>query len=843
MFSGSGKAIFDKSLEKATSQQLLEPDWDSILAVCDSIRQGDVKAKYALDSIKKKVGHENPNVGKYALQVLESVVKNCGPPIHQEIASKESMDFLKDLARAPKIPEAIKMKILELIQVWSHAFRNDSNYKCVQDTFNQMKLEGFSFPEFKESDAMFAAELAPEWKDGDNCYTCRITFTTFTRKHHCRRCGQIFCHKCSSFNSTIPALGIEKEVRVCEQCFSKLKKLPEGAGKDDSLPASYLASPLSKQSQLPPKRSEEELREQEELALALALSQSEAEAKESEKKRLTASWASHSAAPARAEGRAEEPRPSEVIATRAPKFEIDDGVAPELARYLNRDFWEKKQQHTLVKTGASGGGIGGSSQPVTQPSAPEATHAEPRASVAGIGTADAPSADAGAAPLHNGVSGPDVVIDEEFLQVLSGSVDVFVNRMRSDSQRGRSIATDSSVQTLFEALQNMHPRLLAYMHGQEDRRAYHESLQDKLSQLKDARDALVALRDEHAERRRREAEERERQRQVQMAHKLDAMRKKKHEYLAHQRQLALQKMQEQERDLQARLEQQKQLTLMRQMQLHGFPQEFQPGFMPGYQQPVQSVGGGMYYSGPGTAMYSQQQQHPMVNDMASLQYQHAVLAGQGSMVAPPPGSVADQPSLGWQQQLPTAGQVLQQQQQPLLPQGYAAAPALHSGDAAYRMHDLATSLPPPVAMQPYSGAATGMTYSQAMGGSTAAYQQVPSTDAAAAGPQYQTMPAGAAGSTSGAGGGGGMGQLPGSTAQAPYQPPYYPAQQQQSSFPQLQQPQAFQQQMPGPFPQQSLYQQQQPLQQVQPPSAAAAYQQPQQLPPAQQYDNQLIIFD
>ncbi len=29
--------------EKATSQLLLEPDWDSILQICDSIRQGDVQ--------------------------------------------------------------------------------------------------------------------------------------------------------------------------------------------------------------------------------------------------------------------------------------------------------------------------------------------------------------------------------------------------------------------------------------------------------------------------------------------------------------------------------------------------------------------------------------------------------------------------------------------------------------------------------------------------------------------------------------------------------------------------------------------------------------------------------
>ena len=55
--------------------------------------------------------------------------------------------------------------------------------------------------------------------------------------------------------------------------------------------------------------------------------------------------------------------------------------------------------------------------------------------------------------------------------------------------------------------------------------------------MRDARAALDALREEEKERRRREAEEAERQRQIQMAYKLDQMRKKKAEYLEYQRQV------------------------------------------------------------------------------------------------------------------------------------------------------------------------------------------------------------------------------------------------------------------------------------------------------------------
>ncbi|XP_076454179.1 WD repeat and FYVE domain-containing protein 2-like [Babylonia areolata] len=73
----------------------------------------------------------------------------------------------------------------------------------------------------------------PEWMDGDACSKCQCPFfwnfrrmwvekTIGNRQHHCRRCGQVFCNKCSSKRSTIPPLGYEYEVRVCDDCYSQI---------------------------------------------------------------------------------------------------------------------------------------------------------------------------------------------------------------------------------------------------------------------------------------------------------------------------------------------------------------------------------------------------------------------------------------------------------------------------------------------------------------------------------------------------------------------------------------------------------------------------------------------
>lgn len=72
---------------------------------------------------------------------------------------------------------------------------------------------------------------APQWLDDSartKCALCDATFGTFTRKHHCRRCGEIVCDKCSGHTKNVahPAVKpkakeAEKQpVRVCDACFN-----------------------------------------------------------------------------------------------------------------------------------------------------------------------------------------------------------------------------------------------------------------------------------------------------------------------------------------------------------------------------------------------------------------------------------------------------------------------------------------------------------------------------------------------------------------------------------------------------------------------------------------------
>nr|CAG4646226.1 EOG090X05AE [Macrothrix elegans] len=565
---------FDKQLEKATSHLLLEPDWQSIIQICDIICQGDCQPKYAIAAIKKRFYNQNPYVALYGLQVLESVVKNCGAPIHEEVASKAFMDELREMVHKTT-NDKVRSKVLELIQTWAFAFRNNSKYTIIQDTLNILKAEGYTFPALRESDAMFVADRAPDWSDGDNCHRCRVQFSVIVRKHHCRACGQVFCGRCTPRSCTLPRFGIEKEVRVCEDCFEKHNPDGRAPQREDSDGSSKASE--AKMAEKSRKEEELKLQEQEELELALALSRSEAEIKKDSSK----------SQPQRTY--------SSPIKESTPKVTASDIEDPELARYLNRSYWEQKQQQEK-----------------------ETYHREkdqdsslyPSAPVTIASTNLSPS-NSGSKTTEKYQNGETDEVDE-FCSTLSSQLDIFVNRMKSNSSRGRSIANDSSVQTLFLNVTAMHTRLLQYIQQQESARAYYEVLQDKLAQARDARAALDALREEHRERIRREAEEAERQRQIQMAQKLEIMRKKKQEYLQYQRQLALQRVQEEEREMQMRMEQQKQMYQLRGqipmpgMQMPGFPPQAGPYVGPP-QQPgafPQDMGGHPGYHGmPGSGVH------------------------------------------------------------------------------------------------------------------------------------------------------------------------------------------------------------------------------------------------
>uniref|UniRef100_A0A8C6SP03 Pleckstrin homology and FYVE domain containing 1 n=1 Tax=Neogobius melanostomus TaxID=47308 RepID=A0A8C6SP03_9GOBI len=67
-------------------------------------------------------------------------------------------------------------------------------------------------------------EYAVSWMPdsaSDICLICEVKFTATNRRHHCRMCGILVCHKCCKDKAVIEHISATKKQKVCCHCYNK----------------------------------------------------------------------------------------------------------------------------------------------------------------------------------------------------------------------------------------------------------------------------------------------------------------------------------------------------------------------------------------------------------------------------------------------------------------------------------------------------------------------------------------------------------------------------------------------------------------------------------------------
>ncbi|XP_063678556.1 hepatocyte growth factor-regulated tyrosine kinase substrate-like [Bolinopsis microptera] len=150
-----GGSTFERLLSKATDEQVTEPDWMGMLAMCDLVRQQEISTSSALSAIRKLLFHRNSQVVMNSLLVLECLVKNCGQPMHEQVTQYEFLEELKELVRTGYA--TVRTKVLSLVASWNEVFKGEYRYNSVKEAFDALKVEGFQFPELNNSEDIFDA--------------------------------------------------------------------------------------------------------------------------------------------------------------------------------------------------------------------------------------------------------------------------------------------------------------------------------------------------------------------------------------------------------------------------------------------------------------------------------------------------------------------------------------------------------------------------------------------------------------------------------------------------------------------------------------------------------------
>jgi len=122
----------------------------------------------------------------------------------------QNQNYLKEKASTTSEVDQMKAQYEEI----EEANRNISEKMSeAQATINELGRR------LAETQIAWENEKSRRWVEDDSvdsCQKCRDPFTMLVRRHHCRKCGGIFCYNCSNFTLILPSSS--KPQRVCETC-------------------------------------------------------------------------------------------------------------------------------------------------------------------------------------------------------------------------------------------------------------------------------------------------------------------------------------------------------------------------------------------------------------------------------------------------------------------------------------------------------------------------------------------------------------------------------------------------------------------------------------------------
>uniref|UniRef100_A0A1L8DMD8 Putative run domain-containing protein n=1 Tax=Nyssomyia neivai TaxID=330878 RepID=A0A1L8DMD8_9DIPT len=148
----------------------------------------------------------------------------------KEVKLKEQINSMqlnmKDLREDAKKHEKVAAELNTLKRKWQEA------QYTLEELGMQLSVSKLQISELKEKQSSHDTSLgsatdmtgsgvwAPD-KLSSKCRSCNREFGITRRKHHCRNCGEIFCHNCSEQMAPLPnAQGqLGKPVRVCDGCW------------------------------------------------------------------------------------------------------------------------------------------------------------------------------------------------------------------------------------------------------------------------------------------------------------------------------------------------------------------------------------------------------------------------------------------------------------------------------------------------------------------------------------------------------------------------------------------------------------------------------------------------
>ena len=83
----------EKDVKSACSEFLNEPDWDKNMSIVDQLNRAPYLCPFVIKAIRNQLKTKNPEIEILALQLTETIIKNC-PSSHAAVAQEDFMRYL-----------------------------------------------------------------------------------------------------------------------------------------------------------------------------------------------------------------------------------------------------------------------------------------------------------------------------------------------------------------------------------------------------------------------------------------------------------------------------------------------------------------------------------------------------------------------------------------------------------------------------------------------------------------------------------------------------------------------------------------------------------------------------
>ncbi|CAB3250695.1 unnamed protein product [Arctia plantaginis] len=191
----------------------------------DEKLQGDKLARKSLEDSARSLGQKAANAESKAIAAEGDLRIEREWRISLQESMMRDRDKISLLTQEVESLKSIGQKYLAL-QEEQHILKTQYHeaQKTLEEVGATLSENKLQLAELLEKEAKTQnVEEAPTWmhdKDATACTACAKEFSIARRKHHCRRCGHIFCAACSE--KTAALAGNTKPVRVCDSCYIEL---------------------------------------------------------------------------------------------------------------------------------------------------------------------------------------------------------------------------------------------------------------------------------------------------------------------------------------------------------------------------------------------------------------------------------------------------------------------------------------------------------------------------------------------------------------------------------------------------------------------------------------------